>query len=159
MDEDSSTEGGEPALFTGASWFDPIEAGLRERIRGFIEELVEQELTEALGRRRHGRGPSPGHRHGHRERRLTGSFGPVAIAVPRARLRAGDGSTREWRSAAALPRYARLTRRAEALIAGAYLASTNGPGPCRATGGVAHSPACSRRCPGPGPPRVPANNY
>ena len=121
MHEDSTER---PALLAGEGWFDPIEAGLRERIRGFIEELLEQELTAALGRRRHGRGPSPGHRHGHRERRLTGSFGPVAIAVPRARLRAEDGSTREWRSAA-LPRYARRTRQVEALIAGAYLSGTN----------------------------------
>ena len=90
MDEDSTTATGEPALFAGAAWFDPIEAGLRGRIRGFIEELVEQELTGALGRRRHERGGVAGHRHGHRERRLTGSFGPVEIAVPRARLRAGD---------------------------------------------------------------------
>ena len=124
MDEDSTTATGEPALFAGEAWFDPIEAGLRGRIRGFIEELVEQELTEALGRRRHERGGAAGHRHGHRERRLTGSFGRVEIAVPRARLRAGEGSTREWRSAV-LPRYARMTRQVEALIAGAYLAGTN----------------------------------
>ena len=103
MDGNSTTEASATPLLAGEAWFDPIEAGLRERIRGFIEELLEQELTAALGRRRHGRGPSPGHRHGHRERRLTGSFGPVAIAVPRARLRAEDGSTREWRSAV-LPR-------------------------------------------------------
>ena len=44
--------------------------------------------------------------------------------MPRARLRAGDGATREWRSAV-LPRYARMTRQVEALIAGAYLAGTN----------------------------------
>src|SRR3954451_22468817 len=124
MDENSTERPAEAALFAGEAWFDPIEAGLRERIRGFIEELLEQELTAALGRRRHGRGPSPGHRHGHRERRLTGSFGPVAISVPRARLRAEDGTTREWRSAA-LPRYARRTRQVEALIAGAYLSDTN----------------------------------
>lgn len=124
MDEDSTTATGEPALFAGAAWFDPIEAGLRGRIRGFIEELVEQELTEALGRRRHGRGGAAGHRHGHWERRLTGSSGPVEVAVPRARLRAGDGTTREWRSAV-LPRYARMTRQVEALIAGAYLSGTN----------------------------------
>jgi putative transposase len=124
MDEDSTKEPAEAALFAGEAWFDPIEMALRERIRGFIEELLEQELTEALGRQRHGRGPSPGHRHGRRERRLAGSFGPVAISVPRARLRAEDGATREWRSAA-LPRYARRTRQVEALIAGAYLAGTN----------------------------------
>ena len=39
---------------------------MRERIRGFIEELLEQELTAALGRRRHGRGRrrAEGYRHG-----------------------------------------------------------------------------------------------
>ena len=47
MDKDSSKGPGERALFAGEAWFDPIEAGLRGRIRGLIEELVEQEL-EAL---------------------------------------------------------------------------------------------------------------
>jgi putative transposase len=125
MGEDSSKGLAEEALFRGEAWFDPIEAGLRDRIRGFIEELVEQELTEALGRTRYARdGAAAGHRHGHRTRRLTGSFGPVEIAVPRARLRGEDGSSREWRSAV-LPRYARRTRQVEALIASAYLAGTN----------------------------------
>jgi putative transposase len=124
MDEHSTKEATDPTLFAGAAWFDPIEAKLRGRIRGFIEELVEQELAEALGRRRYERGGTLGHRHGRRERRLTGSFGPVEIAVPRARLRAGDGTTSEWRSAV-LPRYARMTRQVEALIAGVYLAGTN----------------------------------
>jgi putative transposase len=124
MDERSTKGATDPTLFAGAAWFDPIEAGLRGRIRGFIEELVEQELAEALGRQRYERGGTLGHRHGRRERRLTGSFGPVEIAVPRARLRAEDGATREWRSAV-LPRYARMTRQVEALIAGVYLAGTN----------------------------------
>jgi putative transposase len=124
MAKDSSKGPAEQALFAGEAWFDPIEAGLRGRIRGFIEELVEQELEAALGRGRYERGGVAGHRHGHRTRRLTGSFGPVELAVPRARLRAEDGSTHEWRSAV-LPRYARRTRQAEALIASAYLAGTN----------------------------------
>jgi putative transposase len=129
MDTDSTTATEtDQALFAGASWFDPIEAGLRERIRGFLEELFEQELTDALGRRRYERGgaagPTAGHRHGTRRRQLTGSFGPVEVAVPRARLAVADGTTREWRSAA-LPRDARRTRQVEALIAGAYLAGTN----------------------------------
>jgi putative transposase len=124
MGKDSSQRPAEEALFAGEAWFDPIEAGLRDRIRGFIEELVEQELQAALGRGRYERGGAGGHRHGHRTRRLTGSFGPVEIAVPRARLRAEAGGTREWRSAV-LPRYARRTRQAEALIASAYLAGTN----------------------------------
>jgi transposase-like protein len=113
-------------LFTGEAWFDPIEAAVRGRMRGFIEELLEQELTAALGRDRHERAADTpnGYRNGGRERRLLGSFGPVRISVPRARLAADGGSTQEWRSAA-LPRYARMTRQVEALIAGAYLAGTN----------------------------------
>ena len=42
-------------LFAGEAWFDPIEAGLRDRVRGFIEEMVEQELAAALGRERYER--------------------------------------------------------------------------------------------------------
>ena len=82
MGKDSSQRLTEATLFAGETWFDPIEAGLRERIRGLIEELVEQELEAALGRGRYERGGAAGHRHGHRARRLP--FG----AVPRT-LRAG----------------------------------------------------------------------
>jgi transposase-like protein len=137
----------ETTLFLGEAWSDPIEAGIRDRIRSFIEELIEEELAVALGRgryqRRHWRGdgeagsadgppavetsdvaPGAGYRHGHRERRLTGSFGTVEIAVPRARISGADGGTAEWKSQA-LPRYARMTKQVEALIAGTYLAGTN----------------------------------
>jgi transposase-like protein len=86
--------------------------------------MLEEELAAALGRERYERGPVKGHRHGRRERQLLGSFGPVTVSVPRARLAASDGTTQEWRSAT-LPRYARMTRQAEALIASAYLAGTN----------------------------------
>jgi transposase-like protein len=127
MEQGSTTtpaRGMEP--FSGDAWFDPIEAGIRERVRGFIEELLEQELTQALGRGRHERSAEKpkGYRNGSRERHLLGSFGPVRISVPRARLAAENGGTQEWRSAA-LPRYARMTRQVEALIAGAYLSGTN----------------------------------
>jgi putative transposase len=123
MAKDSTTTEATP-LFGGEAWFDPIEAGLRERIRALIEELIEEELSDALGRHRYQRGRTVGHRHGKRERCLTGSFGPVELSVPRARLHDEDGSSREWRSAA-LPRYARMTKQVEALIASAYLAGTN----------------------------------
>ena len=120
-------------LFDG--WFDPIEAGLRTRVRGFIETLLEEELTAVLSRPRYARQADeaagadpgcrvPGHRHGHRTRQLTGSFGPTAITVPRARLKEPDGTTREWKSAA-LRSYQRRTQAADALIASAYLAGTN----------------------------------
>ena len=104
MTTDSTMPVDETTLFLGEAWSDPIEAGIRDRIRSFIEELIEEELAAALGRgryeRRHRRGdgeassadgppavetgdvaPGAGYRHGHRERRLTGSFGTVEIAV------------------------------------------------------------------------------
>src|SRR6188472_4622877 len=122
---DDSTTTQAATLFTGEAWFDPIEAGIRERIRGFIEALFEEELTAALGRSRCERavGAPRGYRNGTRERQLLGSFGPVQVSVPRARMANAEGGTREWRSSA-LPRYARMTRQVEGLIAGAYLAGT-----------------------------------
>ena len=95
-------------------------------MRGFIQELLEQELTAALGRARHRRaeGKLTGYRNGTRERQLLGSFGPAHISVPRARITAEGGGTQEWRSAT-LPRYARMTKQVEALIAGAYLSGIN----------------------------------
>src|SRR3712207_8073340 len=124
MGKDSGKAPADDGLFAGESWFDPIEAGLRQRIRGLIEELVEQELTGALGRTRYERGGAAGHRHGRRERRLSGSFGPGVLLGPGARVRAGEGGTRGWRSAG-LPRHARVNRPRGALIAGAYLSGTN----------------------------------
>jgi len=117
-------------------WFDPIEAGLRGRVREFIQELIEGELEAALARPRYGRRAKPaerdsrepsgatGHRHGHRSRALLGTFGRVAISVPRARLDTAEGKTTEWKSTA-LRAYQRRTKRADSLIAGAYLAGTN----------------------------------
>jgi putative transposase len=116
------------------NWFDPIETALRTKVRGFIETLVEEELETALSRPRYGRRPGPtsdnaaapivGHRHGHRMRSLTGTFGPTQIAVPRARLTGEDGKTTEWKSKA-LRAYQRRTRAADALIASTYLSGTN----------------------------------
>jgi hypothetical protein len=40
MGGDSTTGASATPLLAGEAWFDPIEAGLRERIRGFIEELA-----------------------------------------------------------------------------------------------------------------------
>jgi len=127
MEQNSTkTQADGTTLFAGDAWFDPIEAGIRDRVRGFIEELLEQELTAALGRTRHERaeGEPAGYRNGARKRQLLGSFGSVELSVPRARMATEGGGTQEWRSAT-LPRYARMTRQVEALIAGAYLSGTN----------------------------------
>ncbi|NLZ40394.1 MAG: hypothetical protein GX886_03900 [Comamonadaceae bacterium] len=52
MTTDSTTTVDDGTLFLGEAWSDPIEAGIRDRIRGFIEELIEEELAAALGRGR-----------------------------------------------------------------------------------------------------------
>src|SRR5260370_935829 len=65
-----------------------------------------------------------GRRHGGWTRWLTGPFGPIEMAVPRARLNAPDGKTAEWKSQA-LRAYQRRTLAADALIASSYLAGTN----------------------------------
>ena len=120
-----------PQLFD--DWFDPIEIEVRDRAREFIEELIRSELEAVLARPRYGRGKTAGdqggagvtgHRHGSRTRSLTGTFGPVEIAVPRARLNTAEGTTTEWKSRA-LRAYQRRTLAADALIASTYLAGTN----------------------------------
>ena len=111
-----------PPPFDDPSWFDPLEEAIRGRVRAFIEQLLEE--AAALGRRRYERAAVPnGRRHGRRERQLVTTFGPVGVAVPRARLADGAGE-REWKSGL-LPAYKRLRRRAEAVIAQAYLAGIN----------------------------------
>ena len=124
MDETTTTPAPLPLL--GAGWSDPLEEEVRGRVRAFIEEILEEELSAALGRGRYERAEDAGAgwRNGHRERQVIGTFGVETVRVPRARLGREDGGTVEWRSKA-LRRYQRLTRRAEALIAGAYLAGTN----------------------------------
>jgi hypothetical protein len=37
------------------NWFDPIETEPRSKVRGFIEAMIEEELTTALARSRYGR--------------------------------------------------------------------------------------------------------
>ena len=124
MSETTTTSAPSPLL--GAGWSDPLEDGVRGRVRAFIEAILEAALEAALGRGRHVRGEdgARGWRNGHRGRQVIGTFGPETVSVPRARLAREDGGTSEWRSKA-LRRHQRLTKRAEALIAGAYLAGTN----------------------------------
>ena len=88
-----SQPGAETAIHLFDNWFDPIETGLRDRVREFIHAMIEGELDLALSRPRYARHtklPSGeaegvvgagGHRHGHRSRSLLGSFGQVEIEV------------------------------------------------------------------------------
>src|SRR5258708_16349534 len=115
------------------NWFDPLEAEVRARSREFMEDRLRGELEAALSRPRYGRSPMSGsegrasvagHRHGSRTRSLTGTFGPIEIAVPRARLTTADGKTIEWKRQTLLA-YQRRTLAADALIASTDLAGTN----------------------------------
>ena len=114
------------ALLAFEEGFDPIEDRLRANIRGTIEAVFDEELNGFLGRLRYGRtaGAVKGYRHGNRDRQIIGTFGTETISVPRARIADEAGRVSEWRSKA-LPRYQRLTKTAEALIASVYLAGTN----------------------------------
>ena len=47
----------ETAAYLFDDWFDPIEACVRERVREFIEAMIEGELDATLLRRRYGRLP------------------------------------------------------------------------------------------------------
>jgi putative transposase len=135
----TTTDSAQPATETAVdlfdNWFDPIETGVRDRVREFIEELIRGELDAVLARPRYGRRATGveaaaagagvvGHRHGSRTRSLTGTFGKTEIAVPRARLATADGKTTEWKSQS-LRAYQRRTLAADALIAASYLAGTN----------------------------------
>lgn len=107
----------------------PLRLELRELLRSKIlrriEELLEAELTEALGCDRHERTEErQGYRNGKGERLLTTELGPVRVRVPRGRVEQADGTTSEYRSGV-LPRYARRTRKVDATILGVYLAGGN----------------------------------
>jgi transposase-like protein len=139
-------------LLLGEAWHSRIEAQVRGGVRELIEALLQAELAEALGRQRYKRlkpatpattapaasaaglgndvpavapRPAKGHRNGTRARTIMGTFGEIAVDVPRARLDTDEpGKTIEWQNKA-IPRYQRRTQEVDALIAGAYLAGTN----------------------------------
>jgi transposase-like protein len=99
---------------------------IHREIREAIEEAVLEELEAALGQRyeRMEAAERRGYRHGTRLRTLTGPTGPVALAVPRARLRDADEGTHEWRSRL-VPRYERRMPEINAAIASVYLSGGN----------------------------------
>jgi hypothetical protein len=105
---DSSQPTAEATVDLFDNWFDPIETGVRERVREFIHAMIEGELDMSLSRPRYARGAKPsighgegaigtiGHRRVHRSRSLLGSFGRVesrsrapGSTPPMARRRSG----------------------------------------------------------------------
>ena len=51
MDENTKTS--KFALLVSAGAYDPLEDEVRQRVRGFIEAILEEELRAALGRGRY----------------------------------------------------------------------------------------------------------
>lgn len=96
MEETTTTPAPWPLL--GAGWSDPLEEEVRGRVRAFIEAILEEELSAALGRERYERAEDAGAgwRNGHRERQVIGTFGAETVRVPRARLVRKEGGTAEW---------------------------------------------------------------
>jgi putative transposase len=96
----------------GEDWFDRLEAGVRQHIRSFIKAMLESELEAVLNCGRYERtGSLQGHRHGHRDRQILGTFRPTTLSVPRARLVEADSTTWEWYNQT-LPTYKWLTKQA-----------------------------------------------
>ncbi len=56
---ESSQPAAETAVYLFDHWFDPIEAGLRDRVREFIHAMIEGELDMALSRPRYARHAKP----------------------------------------------------------------------------------------------------
>ena len=106
-------------------WKEGLEAAIWERVREVIEEILHEEVEEALGARRSQRAAGRcGYRHGRKVRGLALRSGAVKLAVPRARLVNSDGDEREWRSEL-LPRYRRSSPEVEQAVLGVYLSGGN----------------------------------
>jgi len=107
------------------AWGPAVREGLKEAVREFILATIDEEAAAVLGVERHERAEGrAGYRNGTKPRRVTTCAGPVALAVPRARLFTGDGGTQEWRDHV-LPRYSRRSPDVDAAVLGMYLSGVN----------------------------------
>ena len=98
---------------------------LQTRVREAVESVLEEELSFALGAPWYERSDQRrGYRNGVEQRSITTTTGTRKIQVPRGRVDAQDGSTREFRSKL-LPRYARRTEEVDSAILACYLAGAN----------------------------------
>src|SRR6476659_5115448 len=78
-----------PELKTSSTW-ERLEDFVREHVQHFIQALLEEEVTELLGRtksaRREAVDVAPGYRNGYgKPRRLTLTSGPITVRRPRVR--------------------------------------------------------------------------
>lgn len=97
-----------------------LESWVRHKVQRLIQELLEEEVTELLGRSRHQRRAAvdsrPGYRNGHgKPRKLTLSCGTVSVRRPRVR------SLEERFQSRILPLCVKRSRQVAALIPRLYL--------------------------------------
>jgi hypothetical protein len=79
-------------LLAAEDWLDPLEQHVLGGVRQILQELIEQDVTGALGRLGHGRTDgAKGYRHRQRPRTVMGTFGRTELTAPRARVRDEDG--------------------------------------------------------------------
>ena len=102
-----------------AHWED-LEEWVRGQIQGLIQELLEEEITELLGRamsaRRSTLDGAPGYRNGYcKPRRLTLSSGTIQVRRPRVR------NVEERFESRVLPLFARKSKKVADLIPELYL--------------------------------------
>jgi transposase-like protein len=102
------------------NFYEGVEAFALEKIRGHLQDLLEQELSEWLGREKSERkvnpGEQPGYRNGYgRPRRFTMSLGTVQIQRPRVR------ELGERFKSKVLPMFKRQSKQVRELIPELYL--------------------------------------
>lgn len=100
--------------------WDNLDELVRVRVQGFIQDALEEELTEFLGRtkseRRRPVDETNGYRNGHGEpRKLTLPVGTIQVRRPRAR------DTEEHFESKVLPLFVRRTKRLDGLLPELYL--------------------------------------
>ena len=100
--------------------FEQLEEWVREQIQFYVQELLEDEVTQLLGRRKNERrrevDASGGYRNGYgKERRLTMSCGTIKLRRPRVR------DLEERFESRVLPLFAKRTREVRDLIPELYL--------------------------------------
>lgn len=98
---------------------------LQRRVLEAVEGVLEEELSLALGTSRYERSAvRRGYRNGSERRRITTGEGIRELEVPRGRVKAAGGKTKEFRSRL-LSRYARRSAEVDEAILACYLAGAN----------------------------------
>ncbi|MFQ5538607.1 MAG: transposase [Gemmatimonadota bacterium] len=109
-----------PGTESTTPMWESLERMVRERAQEFIQQILEEEVTEVLGREKSERksavDPAPGYRNGYgKPRRLSMSSGTVTVRRPRVR------GLEERFESRVLPLFARRTKEVGELIPELYL--------------------------------------